>query len=210
MSGGGRDGAGLGIGGIAGAGRIGSQPLGAGDEKPLAFEAGEAPARGEFEFAADADQRDRAAGDGEQGEDAPVVLAEPRQRAAGAAGGPVVGFPEARRALRGDRRRPEHPAGRRRGREHRLEDQAERTDRHLGETAREGEEIFRERRQRIVEARPDGLEDDLLLRCPPSAGAGAPGPRTTPVSSPGPKGTRTRVPGGSVVSPGRSSARGAS
>ena len=146
----------------AGARRLGRQPLGAGEEKPLAFEAGEAPARGEFEFAADADQRDRAAGDREQGEDAPVVLAQPRQRASGAAAGPssgpVVGLPEARGALRGDARRPEHPAGGRRGREHRPEDQPERADRHLGELARQGEEVFRERRQRIVEARADGLE----------------------------------------------------
>ena len=146
----------------AGESRLGREPLGADGEKTLALEAGEAPPRGEFKFAADADQRDRAAGDGEQGEDAPVVLAQPRQRASGTASGPGVGFPEARRALGGDERRAEHPAGGRRGREHRLEDQSDRTDRHLGETARQGEEIFRERRQRVVEARPDGLEDNLL------------------------------------------------
>ena len=153
----------FGVRGAAGARRLGSEPLGADGEETLAFEAGEAPPRGEVEFAADADQRDRAAGDRQQSEDAPVVLAEPRQRAAGTSGGPVVGFPEARGALRGDQRRPEHPSGGRRRREHRLQDEAERGDRHLGEPARQGEEVLRERRQRIVEARADGLEDNLLL-----------------------------------------------
>ena len=54
-----------------------------------------------------------------------------------------------------------------------------------------------------------GLRVSLLV-APGLVFWGSAGPSTTPVSSPGPKGTRTRVPGGSVVSPGCSREAGAS
>ena len=143
-----------------GVGRFGGKTLGGDRDQPLPLETREAPPRGKVELAADAHQRDRTLGDGEQREDAPVVVIQPHEPF----GARIVGLPEARGAFRGDPGGLELPAGGRRRRQHGPQDEAERADREFGDAAREGEEIFRERRERVVVPRADGLDDHLFLR----------------------------------------------